>query len=74
MLLDPREAPGDGDDPIAALVGLSAAAVAVRALAGAPAGPAGPADDFVHLLLGVAGLGELVDRLAGVDPDPGRPR
>jgi hypothetical protein len=73
MAIDPRPAFTEGD-VVTALAGVAGVAALVRELAdtaGAPAsrGPSTEPDDFVHLLLGLAGLGAAVERLAPV-PSP----
>jgi hypothetical protein len=75
-LTDSRAAFAEQNGVVHALVGLAGLARMIRAL-GATGGRApGEADDFVHLLLGVASLGETVERLAGpVEPQgPDEPR
>ena len=61
MLTDPRPALAEQSNFVSYLVGLAGLARAVQALAGDghPRSNAGhEADDFVHLLLGVASMGE----------------
>jgi hypothetical protein len=66
MLTDPREALGEHSSFIGYLVGLAGLAQVVRALAADDrrADPLREADDLVHLLLGLASLGEAIERLA----------
>lgn len=66
MLTGPREALAEQSSFVNGLVGLAGLAEVVRALAADKTGrvsPATEADDLIHLLLGVASLGEAVDRL-----------
>jgi hypothetical protein len=69
MLNDPREAHAEQNSFVHCLVGLSALAGVIRALAGGDdegrTTPSAEADDFVHLLLALVSLGELVAGLAG---------
>lgn len=65
MLTDPRAALADQNEVVIALAGLAGLGRVVRELAvsrGQPTDRA--ADDVVHLLLGIAALGDLVDGLA----------
>lgn len=64
-LADPRAALAEQSSFIGYLVGLAGVGRAVRALAvetGDP--PRRDADDFVHVLLGLASLGAAIDRIA----------
>jgi hypothetical protein len=67
MLTDPREALAEHSSFISYLVGLAGLARVVQALASdgnrRNDGPREP-DDLVHLLLGLASLGEAIERLA----------
>lgn len=66
-LSDPRDALADQSSFIDYLVGLTGLARTVRTLASAGAPhptPPGDADDLVHVLLGLAGLGDAIERLA----------
>jgi hypothetical protein len=70
-LTDPREALAEQSNFISYLLGVSGMARAVHGLAAddsrraeAPCG----ADDFVHALLGIASLGELIERLGESAP------
>jgi hypothetical protein len=66
-LTDPREALADQSNFIGYLVGLAGVARLVHALAADDdSHPAGShdADDFVHALVGIASLGDAIDRLA----------
>ena len=72
MLVDPRDAFAEHGSVVHALTGLVGLTRMVRALAehdGRRAGDPGVADEFVHLLLGVASLGAAVQHLAQPDPD-----
>jgi hypothetical protein len=75
-LTDPREALADQSNFIGCLVGLAGLARVVHTLAADDdrrSDPPGESDDFVHVLLGVASLGEGIERLANsvmVQPDP----
>jgi hypothetical protein len=67
MLTDPREALAEQSSLVHSLVGLAGLAQVVRALAAEPhrrVTTSKDADDFVHLLLAVASLGEVVGRLS----------
>jgi hypothetical protein len=71
MLTNPREALAEQSSFVSYLVGLAGLARVVRTLAtdgnhrhDAPH----EADDLVHLLLGLASVGEAVERLAGSAP------
>ena len=71
MIIDPWEAFAEQGSFVNALVGLAGLARMVRALAdqdGDPAPGGGQPDEFVHLLLAVASLGDAVDRLARAAP------
>ena len=71
MLVDPRDAFAEHGSVVHALTGLVGLARMVRARAehdGRRAGDPGVADEFVHLLLGVASLGAAVQHLAQPDP------
>lgn len=61
-LTDPRSALADQSSFIGYLLGVSGMAAAVREMATEATQP-GEADDFVHLLLGIASLGESIGRL-----------
>lgn len=66
-LTDPREALADQSPFIGYLMGLVSLGQVVRALAAdddCQADKPCDADDFVHLLLGIAGLGASIGRLA----------
>ena len=76
MLTDPRAALAEQNTVATALTGVAGLARLVRALAAADrsTGPPAPADEFVHLLLGIARLGDRVARLAAAVPsEPARP-
>ena len=65
-LIDPREALAEQSTFIGYLMGLTSLGQLVRALVADDACQADKpcdADDFVHLLLGIAGLGASVERL-----------
>ena len=67
MLTDPRPALAEQSNFIGYLLGLVGVARAVHALAADshPRAPQGhDADDFVHLMLGVASVGGAIERLA----------
>jgi hypothetical protein len=66
MLTDPRDALAEQSNFISYLVGLASLARAVHALASDGNGTGSPAqaDDLVHLLLGVASVGDAIERLA----------
>jgi hypothetical protein len=67
MLTDPRPALAEQSSFIGYLVGLASVARVVHALAGdghRRADPGHEADEFVHLLLGVASVGGAIERLA----------
>lgn len=66
-LTDPREALAEQSNFIGYLLGLAGLAEVVRTLATdttITTGPTPDADDFVHLLLGIAGVGAMIDRVA----------
>ena len=70
-LTDPRDALAEQSNFIGYLMGLSSLARVVQALATDGerlAGPTRDADDFVYLLLGLASLGDAVERLAESAP------
>lgn len=72
MLTDPHEAFAEQSSFISGLVGLAGLAEVVRALAADDSRRVTTpreADDFVHLLLALASLGEVVGHLAA--PAPG---
>ncbi len=72
MLTDPREALAEQSNFIGYLMGLAGVARVVHALADdgiRRADPPREADDFVHLLLGFASLGDKIGRLAEAAPD-----
>ncbi|MGH4009209.1 MAG: hypothetical protein ACRDTH_13820 [Pseudonocardiaceae bacterium] len=76
MLTDPRAALAEQNTVATALTGLAGLARLVQALAaaGRVTGPPERADDLVHVLLGIASLGEGVTRLVEpVPPDPAPP-
>lgn len=78
-LTDPRPALAEQSSLISYLMGIAAMAGMIDMLAtDAARVSARPADDFVHVLLGVASLGNsiehLVDPLAACDPVPPEPR
>ena len=77
MLIDPWDAFAEQGSFVNALVGLAGLARMVRALTdqdGDPAPGGGQPDEFVHLLLAVASLGDAVDRLArAADGDAAQP-
>jgi hypothetical protein len=65
VITDAREALAEQNQVVTALVGLAALGRSVRALAAGARNPA-PADDadeFVHLLLAIARLGDAIGRL-----------
>jgi hypothetical protein len=67
MLNDPRLALAEQSSFIGYLLGLAGLASAVRVLAAdghPPAGAPREADDFSYLLLGVASVGDAINRLA----------
>jgi hypothetical protein len=67
MLIDPRPALAEQSSFIGYLLGLAGLASAVRALAAdghSQADNPREADDFGYLLLGVASVGDAIDRLA----------
>jgi hypothetical protein len=67
MLADPRPALAEQSNFIGYLMGLASVARVVHALAADGNGQADPprgADDFVYLLVGFAGLGHKIERLA----------
>ena len=67
MLTDPREALAEQNSFINGLVGLAGLAQVIRALAADDSRrvtTSREADDFVHLLLAIASLGEAVGNLA----------
>ena len=75
-LTDPREALADQSNFIGYLVGLAGLARVVHTLAAdgdrRAGGPRDP-DDFVYVLLGLASLGEAIERFANsamAQPDP----
>jgi len=66
-LTDPREALSDQSNFIGYLVGLAGLAKVVHTLAGNDdrrAGGPRDAEDFVHVLLGIASLGDGIERVA----------
>jgi hypothetical protein len=71
MLTDPQDALAEQNTVATALTGIVGMARTVRALAAAGPTETAPheVDDLVHLLLGVASLGEAIARLAA----PGTP-
>lgn len=65
-LLDPRPALAEHSSLIGYLMGVAAVAQAIDELALDPdRRTSGAADDFVHLLVGVASLGGAIEDLAG---------
>ena len=73
-LTDPRDALAEQSSFIDYLLGLRGLAGMVRVLAGDPQRIDGSADDdFVHVLLGLARVGDAVDRLAKPTPAPPPP-
>lgn len=73
-LSDPRPALAEHSSLIGYLMGVAAAAEAIEALAADPRRQSrGTADDFVHMLVGVAGMGRSIHTLASVDPVVDRP-
>lgn len=76
MLNDPRDELAGQSSFVGYLVGLAGLAQVVHALAadGNRRIPApGDSDDLVHLLLGLASLGNAIERLAKSAPARGRP-
>lgn len=78
MLTEPRAALAEQSTFVNGLVGLVGMARIVRALAVDATAPPAAADDFVHLLLGIASLGAAVKRLpaptaADLPAGPDRP-
>lgn len=79
-LSDPRPALAERSPLIGYLVGLAALAQMIDVLAlDSHRGSALPADDFVHLLLGVASLGKSIEHLVAHvpvadEPSPTEPR
>jgi hypothetical protein len=72
MLIDPHDALDEQNAVVHALVGLAGLARTIHALGVRQPVPAHvEADDFVHLLVGLADLGDAVGRL--VPPDEPRP-
>ncbi len=72
-LTDPRESLAKQSNFIGYLMGLTSIASVVHALAAKDIRPSDPpqeADDFIHLLLGLASVGEAVERLAVAPPPP----
>jgi hypothetical protein len=70
-LTDPREALAEQSNFVSYLMGLASLGRVVRGLAAdgeRRADPPADADDFVHVLLGVARLAEAVERLAETAP------
>ena len=66
-LTDPREALADQSNFIGYLVGLAGLARVVHTLAAdgnRGSGPSHDSDDFVHVMLGLASLGEAVERFS----------
>jgi hypothetical protein len=66
-LTDPREALADQSDFIGYLVGFAGLSRVVQTLAAADDGRRGDprdADDFVHVLLGLASIGATIERFA----------
>ncbi len=73
-LTDPREALAEQSSFIGYLMGLASLSQVVHALADGDrrADPSADADDLVHVLLGVARIGEAIKRLAETaPPSPG---
>jgi hypothetical protein len=76
MLTDPREAFAEQSNFIGYLVGLAGLARVVHALAAdgnRRAGAPREADDFVHLLVAFASLGDMIEGLAESAPVPPYP-
>lgn len=85
-LRDPHAALAEQSSFVGYLIGVAGAARCVRELARVDlvdSPPGAPVDDFVHLLLGIASLGDAISRLAETAPseqdwcaseipDPGR--
>lgn len=72
MLTDPREALAEQSNFIGYLMGLAGVARVVYALAADDirrADPPREVDDFLHLLLAFASLGDKIERLAEAAPD-----
>jgi hypothetical protein len=72
-LTDPRDALVEQSSFVSYLVGLAGLARVVHALAAdgdRRADPHRAADDFVHLLLGLASVGAAIERLAESAPAP----
>jgi hypothetical protein len=69
-LTDPREALAEQSSFVGYLLGLAGLARTVRALAvdGDRRADPPPADDFVHVLLGVASIGVAIERLDESSP------
>jgi hypothetical protein len=66
-LTDPREALAEESSFVSYLLGLAGLAQVVHALAAdgdRPTEPPRDADDLVHLLLGLASMGDAIERLA----------
>ncbi len=73
-LSDPRPALAEHSSLIGYLMGVVAAAKAVEALASDSRPQSlGAADDFVHMLVGVASLGRSIENLACTSPVVRRP-
>ena len=76
-LTDPRDALADQSSFVDYLVGVAGLARVVRALGTEGEhreSPPREADDFVHVLLGVASLGDAIERLAESAPAQHNPR
>lgn len=79
-LTDPRPALAEQSSLISYLMGIAAMAGMIDMLAtDAARVSARPADDFVHVLLGVASLGKSIEHLVGplavaCDPEPPKSR
>lgn len=71
MLTDPIPALAEQNNFVGYLMGLAGLARAVHALGGdaSPADNRREVDDFVHLLLGIARVGDAISRLAESDSD-----
>ena len=73
-LTDPVAALADDCSFISYLTGLAGLGRLVHAVADPDRTGAGAADDFVHLLLGIASLGSSIEALAESIPDAATPR
>lgn len=73
-LTDPVAALADDCSFISYLTGLAGLGRLVHAVAETGRPGTGAADDFVHLLLGIASLGSAIEALAASTPDAAPPR